>query len=385
MKILVANTQLSYVGGMETYLGSFVPAMVERGHQVRVAAEHGVEPRAQRSWCPVDVTVLTIREALARRAAWVPDVILCNPLSDPSMERDLANLAPLVFFAHTFYGTCVSGTKMHAFPNAIPCARSFGFACLALYYPRRCGGLSPVKAVTLFAAERGRREFLTTARHILVGSHYMRSELTKNGIDPKHVTVVGFPAETTAIQRDCEYLPGRIVYVGRLTRVKGVGLLVRALSLLPRGSFTSLVVAGDGLERSRLTNLASRLGVATEFRGWLTAAETREVIASSACLALPSVWPEPFGLVGLEAVASSVPVAAFDLGGVREWLIPGLTGELAPAVPPTAAGLAGALQRALALRNGWETTREARTHQLEKFNPRMHFDHVERLLVRSQT
>ena len=82
-------------------------------------------------------------------------------------------------------------------------------------------------------------------------------------------------------------------------------------------------------------------------------------------LAVPSVWPEPFGLVGIEAGCVGLPAAAFDVGGVRDWVRPGESGELAPGDPPTADGLVQAIVRALAdpahlnrLRVGaWEVVR----------------------------
>src|SRR5207248_708260 len=61
----------------------------------------------------------------------------------------------------------------------------------------------------------------------------------------------------------------------------------------------------------------------------------------------PSTWPEPFGLVGLEAAALGVPAIAFDVGGVREWLRPGETGYLVPADPPRASRFAEVLVEAL--------------------------------------
>jgi glycosyltransferase involved in cell wall biosynthesis len=56
------------------------------------------------------------------------------------------------------------------------------------------------------------------------------------------------------------------------------------------------------------------------------------------------VWPEPFGLVGLEAASQGVPSVAFDVGGIGEWLTDGDNGRLAPGNPPRAEALADAIR-----------------------------------------
>lgn len=83
------------------------------------------------------------------------------------------------------------------------------------------------------------------------------------------------------------------------------------------------------------------------FLGWASADECAELLRTSDVLVVPSLWPEPFGLVGIEAQRSGVPVAAFAVGGIPEWLDDGRAGALAPAAPPTAAGLAEAIVRCL--------------------------------------
>ena len=54
-------------------------------------------------------------------------------------------------------------------------------------------------------------------------------------------------------------------------------------------------------------------------------------------LVVPSVWPEPFGLVGPEAAHHGVPSAAFAVGGIPEWLVDGVSGHLAAGDRPTGA------------------------------------------------
>ena len=67
-------------------------------------------------------------------------------------------------------------------------------------------------------------------------------------------------------------------------------------------------------------------------------------------LVVPSLWPEPFGLVGLEAARHRLPVAAFAVGGIPDWLRPGVNGYLAPGDPPTPGGLADAIIACLRIR-----------------------------------
>jgi glycosyltransferase involved in cell wall biosynthesis len=92
--------------------------------------------------------------------------------------------------------------------------------------------------------------------------------------------------------------------------------------------------------------------------------------ARARVVVVPSLWPEPFGLVGVEAMARGRPVVGIDRGGIREWLAHGETGLR---VEPTAATLAAAIQRLLnepelALCFG----RAGREQWRERFSPAVH-------------
>jgi glycosyltransferase involved in cell wall biosynthesis len=89
--------------------------------------------------------------------------------------------------------------------------------------------------------------------------------------------------------------------------------------------------------------------VRVSFEGWIDRPTRAKLLATSDVLVFPSLWPEPYGLSGLEALAAGVPVAAFGSGAIREWLRDGIDGAVAPADPPTSAGLAAAIVRCVEL------------------------------------
>jgi glycosyltransferase involved in cell wall biosynthesis len=82
------------------------------------------------------------------------------------------------------------------------------------------------------------------------------------------------------------------------------------------------------------------------FRGWLGAHELAQEFADASIVALPSLWPEPFGIVGIEGFAAGRPAVASMTGGITDWLEPGVSGLGVPAgkVGELAGALAGLLE-----------------------------------------
>jgi glycosyltransferase involved in cell wall biosynthesis len=81
---------------------------------------------------------------------------------------------------------------------------------------------------------------------------------------------------------------------------------------------------------------------------------------------VPSIWPEPLGLIGLEAAAAGVPAVAFDVGGIREWLSDGVTGRLVATPPLSSAAFAAAIVDCVSDRarlRSWGTAARALSRQ----------------------
>ncbi|WP_051942639.1 glycosyltransferase family 4 protein [Streptacidiphilus rugosus] len=131
--------------------------------------------------------------------------------------------------------------------------------------------------------------------------------------------------------------PLELLFVGRLSPQKNVGLLLEALGQV-RGP-VRLRVVGDGEEREALTARAARLGIAdrVEFTGGLLGGDLLDAYRRADVFVLPS-QKEGMALVALEAMAAALPIVATDVPGNHE-LLDGV-GVL---VTPTAPALAEAL------------------------------------------
>src|SRR5262249_52970541 len=160
----------------------------------------------------------------------------------------------------------------------------------------------------------------------------------------ERIRIVPLPAAASAQQAPppAPRAPkGRILLIGRLTNLKGGHYLIQAL---PRAAGTlgplTLTIAGVGAERQNWKDLADRLHVPVDFVGWIHSRDAEKLMCQADLVAVPSLWPEPFGGVGVEAGRLGVPAVGYAVGGIQDWLIPGRSGELAPADPPTVQGLA---------------------------------------------
>jgi glycosyltransferase involved in cell wall biosynthesis len=236
--------------------------------------------------------------------------------------------------------------------------------------PRGCGGRNPLTMLHMYGTERRRRANLERYAAVLVASRHMAAEYRRHGVPDDRVRLVPlFPADIAPDLEPPTPRPrtDRVLFVGRITPLKGLTHLIDAL---PRASATlgrrlTLTVAGDGPGRADAEAVARRAGLSAEFLGWVGPAARDATMRSVDLLAVPSLWPEPFGLVGIEGGCVGLPAVGYAVGGIPDWLVPGVSGELAVGERPTVAALAAAIVRALAdddhrqrLRLGaWETAR----------------------------
>jgi glycosyltransferase involved in cell wall biosynthesis len=359
MRVAVVTNTCRRIGGIETYIETLVAELAATGHDVALWHEStGPETRALMALPDgvVSSPINTVRLP-AMIDGWRPEGIVVNCLDDPTLESMLLSEAGALFVAHNYHGVCISGTRAWGRPEVRPCTRRFGPGCLAHYFPHRCGGRSLVTMTRLYRRERRRQTILKRAVAVVALSAYVREVYLANGWEPSRVVHVPFGLEA-APRATAE--PGaaaasadgvlELATVGRLERLKGVHLLLDALPTVRArtGRGVALTVIGDGSSRAELEQHANRIRTTTTdveiaFLGWLSPEERDRRLRNASLVIVPSAWPEPLGLVGAEAGALGLPVVAFDVGGIGEWLIDGVNGRLVPADPPSAPPLADAI------------------------------------------
>jgi glycosyltransferase involved in cell wall biosynthesis len=348
-------------------------------------------------------------QALAKLRRWSPDLIYAHGLLDPELEASTIEVAPSVFFAHSYYGTCISGTKTFKHPVVRPCGRRFGWQCMVQYYPRRCGGWSPLTMLKEYRKQSARLELLHGYKAIVTHSAHIKAELIQHGLAansayrfPYYVhgsdeeLMRGGAQEEGKPENGARPMPAsgreetngrdagagaarRLLFLGRMDLLKGGGVLLDALPRVLSSLRVPLHVtfAGDGPARQAWEEQAARLqererSLRVEFTGWVDGARIDELLGACDLLVLPSLWPEPFGLVGPEAGLRGVPVAAFGVGGIPDWLVDGGNGRIAHGDPPTAEGLAGAIVGCLEDPSTHAAMRREATRLAQRFNMRNH-------------
>ncbi len=283
MRIALVNTHRARVGGAETYLDTIVPALSTAGMRLALLSEIDAPAELPPIRMPADAPCWPAHKigwprALESLAAWRPDVIYAHGMHDLAAAARIIETAPSVLFAHGYYGTCISGHKMFAVPTPRPCMRRFGWPCLAQFYPRRCGGLSPSRMLRGYREQSARLALMHRYAAVLTASDHMRAEMINHGLAPERVHALRLPIaapdapQCARAKAPAANRPRRLLYVGRMTPLKGGPLMLDALKLAADSLAQPLsaVFVGNGPDRARWERKARQAQAAgrleSEFR-----------------------------------------------------------------------------------------------------------------------
>jgi glycosyltransferase involved in cell wall biosynthesis len=389
MRLLFVHDRFGAMAGAEVNLHLTAIELKARGNLVAILHGPGTG-KAEADWNETFAERFALdsnsNEQIAEAAiqAFQPDAIYVHKMADLTVLAALARSSvPVVRMVHDHDLYCLRSYKYFPLTRKI-CPHGAGWRCVfpcGAIVARQRGRRLPLKWMSFFAKLKELRINRSFAR-MIVATDFMRQELLRNHFDPRRIEIHSpVPRTQDAVASSTFSDRNRIVYSGQIIRGKGVDVLLESLAKITVPF--ECVILGDGHHRSYCEHLSEKLGLADRvtFKGYLPSSDVAKFYADASVTVVSSVWPEPFGAVGLEAMRFGVPVVAFDAGGIREWLTDGENGFLVPRMDR--AQFANRVEqllrdKTLARRLGENGKRIAR----EKFGFEQYIDGLERMFAR---
>ena len=339
MRLLVLCEVFGSDGGMERYLETVLPALDLRCAALRVIARRTTgDPTTldvhEVAWAdehaPPDVAAAAaIREHVQ---TFRPDLVIAHNILDAGVMLAARSASRLVVHLHDHRIFCPNGDRLFPRTQHI-CTAAMGMACTINTVLQGCMAGPRPKSFALLERRKALRESYRTADAIVTASAYMTHEAIANGIERTRVHTLPLPLPDDAFIDAIAPEPdpaATVLFSARIAPQKGLPSLIDAIASISRKRRPLLRIAGVGPDLEPSLAHARARKVETQVLGRLDRAAMRAAIDATSVIALPSLWAEPFGYVGIEALARGKPVAAYDVGGVKTWLDDGRNGYLAP-------------------------------------------------------
>ena len=339
MKILQVSHWYANVGGTESYITNLCRLLERTEHKTAIVyghkdeatqSLHGVNgyfiPSIAMKLGRDEVALASFKKAIEREET---DLVHFHLVNNPWLVERISTLLPTVYSIHNHFLTCPSGTRLYRTNNAV-CDIDIGIKCLFNAYRRHCNTYDPGQLIHSYLRCLHNRRALGNIGKFLVHCKYMADTLIKAGFSPDRIEIL--PSLPGLPDRECsaKVPPDSIVlFVGRVSYEKGLQFLIQASRHI--NTKHKIVIAGDGWYLDKVKKLVAQLDFTNRvhFNSWTSKEKLHRLYQKASVVVVPSIYPEPFGLVGLEAMAHSRPVVAFRVGGISSWLKDGKNGFLA--------------------------------------------------------
>lgn len=322
MKIMQINDTIEKWGGAEIYMYGLVEILKKNGHEVEIFGSNKFQSKLSYLTRFYDLFIyLKLSEKIKD---FKPDVIHCHnivrTISPSVLHAARKHKVPVVMTVHDYHLICPKTWFIDK--NGDPCKYGFGWRCL----------LSDCNTF-----KRGNRYFFYHLFKIL--KVWLHRKIIKNNVNIFITPTENLSmwVEKSLCVNNVEVVPNFIdtsnicykpvndtkilLYIGRLSKEKGIEYLIKAIPLIRKKIPESkLIIVGTGPEEKNLKKLANNIGAdeGLTFTGWVNDSNLSKYIQNAEIIVIPSYWAENFPLVTLEAMAHGRSVVLSDIFGLSE-------------------------------------------------------------------
>lgn len=327
MQILHINDKLQEAGGTEIYIRDLIPLLYKnniKSYWVSInLVNNFLIIKSKNKNIEWNGKLKDFHKSNLYKLVDKNTILHVHNLKEPKIMELLFSLGPVIRHMHTPSVFCPGNDKFWS-SSEEQCQIKYGYKCLINAYIKRCCNRQPKR---LYKSFKNTSYEINVAKNkynsFIVNSSFLFNEAIKAGYDKNKINLISYftnsTNETFFLKND---IP-KITFVGRLSSTKGVNYLIEAFSLIIKNiPSAELDIIGRGHSEKSFFLLAEKYSLknSINFLGWGNKKMIDNHLSNSSVVAFPSVYPESFGIVGIEAMMRGRPVVGFDVGGVKDWL-----------------------------------------------------------------
>lgn len=330
MKILMIskNVPTRYQGGIQTHVWKLSKYMIRQGHQVDILSAGGFKEKDK----TYEVDGRTIHEIRYLPGRHIP---IFNLLLEDLFFNNAA-IRWIKKHGHQYDAVNVQGRSGFFYPRFNK--RKRYPPSVTTFHGTAQGEYDANKAYTANKLERYLHKLFSTKHErdclkfsdaVISVSDEMYQRISREfgkKLNPSKIIYNGIDLEDFIDVTESQD-PNLLVFVGRLSAVKGIHILIKAFEKIPPP--IKLVIVGTGPDEQQYKELVNQLNLGSQisFTGTLPFAEVRKWLQRCTVFVLPS-FHESQGIVSMEANAFGKPVVASNIPGIDEVITDGVNGML---------------------------------------------------------
>ena len=337
MKILLVNKFHYLKGGSEKYYFELGDLLKKHGHQIAffsMKSDKNLKTKEKEYFVDeIDLNtgsklkaldVIYSKENKIKMLQAIedfrPDIIHLNnfqrQLSESIVEAANEKNIPIVFTAHDVQAVCPAITMLDNNKQICElCKNGKYLNCIK----KKCVKNSLLKSI-LAAMEgkfyRIKKVYNKKIDWIITPSEFYKQKMIEDGIEEKHITAIHNFIELDKYDLETQD-DGYGLYIGRLSKEKGILNLIEAFSSIER---RKLYIAGDGPERERIEAIIAERKLKDKIilLGYINQKRVKEYLRKARFVVVPSIWYENCPYSVMEALAMGKPVIGADIAGIPE-------------------------------------------------------------------